>query len=143
MQAQTIHISYPKDKSAVLSRILLTLIATLFGAYVITQNIEDGGIGLVALVFLVAAGIFDLSIRLHRILSYDSVVIDGNLLIVKKNGVTLNKTPLNNIDVYSKKNPFNFSGSSWKRLYNGNKLVFHYETNEIDEKDEVLLSKAL
>lgn len=117
------------------------MIATLFIVFLLIKNFNEINIESLALGFLVVAGVFDSLIRLHRLISYDEICFDDKIFIVKKNSIILSETPIEKIYVYSKKNPFNFSQTSWKRLYFDNKLLFHYETNEIENEDELSLAK--
>ena len=138
-----INIYYPKDKSSITLRITITMIVTLFITFLLIKNFDEICVESLALGFLVIAGIFDSLLRLHRLISYDEICVVDKNFIVKKDNIILSETPIDKIQVYSKTNPFNFFQTSWKRIYLDNKLLFHYETNEIESDDELLLAKIL
>ena len=121
----------------------ITMIATFIVAFLLIKNFNGINIESLALGFLIIIGIFDTLARLHRLISYDEISFTDKTFVVKKNNIILSETAIENISVYSKTNPFNFSQISWKRIYCDNKLLFHYETNEIEKEDELLVAKIL
>lgn len=139
----TTFINYPKDKSYFIFRIGITVFATAFIIFLIVKNFIDINIESLALGFLAIVGLFDTFIRIHRLITYDEISFDNENFTVKKNNIILSSTPIENIEVHSKTNPFNFFGISWRRFYADDKLLFHYETNEIEKEDEILLKSIL
>jgi hypothetical protein len=126
---------YPNDKDSIWIKTIFLLIIIGALVYMIFDKFDVDNVGIWALIFLVCAGVLDVAAKLHRIMSYDQVCRDGEYLVIKKKEKILSKTPISKIHVISTRNPFNFSRITWHRLYHDDTLLFHYQTNEIDDVD--------
>lgn len=137
--------SYPKDKQIILIKVVIISVISIFliGVAYSDFNNSDIGIATWAFVFFGIAGTVDVISKLHRILVYDEICIKDNYLIVKNRGRILSKTPVEDIYIISKTNPFDMFQVSWKRLYCDQVLLFHYATNEIDADYEQKLTKLI
>ena len=137
MREKKLCFNYPKNKQSVVIKAMLMFSVSIF-SFVIAFNEFNNNINItiLSLGFFSIVGALDGLSKIHRIISYDQVCIENNRLIIKNKKKILNKVPIEEIQVVSKTNPFNMFQTSWKRLYYNNTLIFHYETNEINEANE-------